>query len=1232
MREINEEIQLNAEARFRVLPFNQIGTFPNSTTPSVENVEYFNAGGWTVTITNFLYGKPGQKLWILGDGKASVAHNANIETTAGAGHLLLNGEMYLFIFMGNKWRELEVKPSGTTGLFFNPYDYGAVGDGVANDTLAIQATYAAAIAAKGVVLIERPSNYYAVNGTIAVNGPVTTLAFNLPQLRFSNNAIAGFDITSSDVEFDGIYAKGRQYLAASVFEDCFRIHGASSAAYIRNIKIKNCKIEQWGFYGIYSEFTENFEFNNNDLDNIHYAGIALISAQYGNVEYNDINTIADPGPGHGYGIACTRYSITSLVTSPRSKRIRVANNRVYNVPIWEAYDTHAGEDILFINNYSYNCKWGLNIGPCPDSLGVPAYAPINCHAINNTFESGVVGSANAGIVYTGAGISLGVVAEYATGGIIAGNTIIGYGDQNNSLSAAILFYATKGTKVYGNQCMEPANCGIMAYVDNDDFTIHDNTITDVWSNVFINPSAVWVRANNNNGYVADNRMARSTKVATDVNAIGLQVAAVGGVKIRCGYNDFWNATDYVYLDSGKNIVSPNVMELGADIGDANGSITPGSSRSYQISATNLTANRTTTIQLTPTALNTGWHFVRTSGGAFDWIIADTAVGTVCRLRKNEWAIVMYDNGQTKLIARGVLDQESPQGWHNIKHFGALVDGATDDTNAVLAAINSAASSGAVVYIPHGTTIVSGLTKAGLAEQVTIRGSGRESSIIKQKANAVLPIMQFTTGSKPVYFCDVGFDGNSGSQVNFNDLITLDGSSGASLEADRIRVLLWNARLFNLTNISRARIWDLTARFANETTDAQLAGGCGVLYMPSSTGSIDFRSWDCRHPAPTDTRYAPYAMNIQAPSGQSMAGVIEGMYFVNYGHQSAGANPLGAIDVYNYGADLQIKNINSRTPTFCAIKVANCSRISIDTVNIYSQNHNFGSFAIQVGAGVHGVAGDFPAPSITNIKAQSFTAAHVIQIAGSAGSEIKNPRIQLDARNCFGGVSFDYVEGADVDIILRNSTGTVTTSSGLYIPNNCEGHFKLALDIENSAIYPVYIDSTLVDVSVVPGSRIYNDGAFESIRAANVRHVNIDGMAFEGTRAQFLWLVNAASIRLKNNRSDVATPTLVLTGSTKIDIRENSWQTVTARNATGTINIWEDVTSSDCTAGNIILTLPPAADVPLMTFIVKRINAGANTITVDGNGAETIDGAANVVLAAQWAIFKARSNGTNWYSI
>ena len=84
----------------------------------------------------------------------------------------------------------------------------------------------------------------------------------------------------------------------------------------------------------------------------------------------------------------------------------------------------------------------------------------------------------------------------------------------------------------------------------------------------------------------------------------------------------------------------------------------------------------------------------------------------------------------------------------------------------------------------------------------------------------------------------------------------------------------------------------------------------------------------------------------------------------------------------------------------------------------------------------------------------------------------------------------------------------------------------------------------------------------------------------------------------------------------------------------TITVSETVRDTDCliladaTAGAITVTLPKAARWAGLTLIIKKIDA-SNNVTIDGDGSETIDGAATVVLNTQHHSRTLFSDGSNW---
>lgn len=74
-----------------------------------------------------------------------------------------------------------------------------------------------------------------------------------------------------------------------------------------------------------------------------------------------------------------------------------------------------------------------------------------------------------------------------------------------------------------------------------------------------------------------------------------------------------------------------------------------------------------------------------------------------------------------------------------------------------------------------------------------------------------------------------------------------------------------------------------------------------------------------------------------------------------------------------------------------------------------------------------------------------------------------------------------------------------------------------------------------------------------------------------------------------------------------------------------------VTLADTTSNNVTVTLPAASDALMYQFIIKRISAGANTLTVNATSGN-IDGSANASIPLQYTSLSFRSDGTNYWIV
>lgn len=68
---------------------------------------------------------------------------------------------------------------------------------------------------------------------------------------------------------------------------------------------------------------------------------------------------------------------------------------------------------------------------------------------------------------------------------------------------------------------------------------------------------------------------------------------------------------------------------------------------------------------------------------------------------------------------------------------------------------------------------------------------------------------------------------------------------------------------------------------------------------------------------------------------------------------------------------------------------------------------------------------------------------------------------------------------------------------------------------------------------------------------------------------------------------------------------------------------------DCTGGNVVLTLPAVSGNAGKEFVIKRLDNSINTITIDANASELIDGALTLVILTQFIAKRIICDGSSW---
>jgi len=82
----------------------------------------------------------------------------------------------------------------------------------------------------------------------------------------------------------------------------------------------------------------------------------------------------------------------------------------------------------------------------------------------------------------------------------------------------------------------------------------------------------------------------------------------------------------------------------------------------------------------------------------------------------------------------------------------------------------------------------------------------------------------------------------------------------------------------------------------------------------------------------------------------------------------------------------------------------------------------------------------------------------------------------------------------------------------------------------------------------------------------------------------------------------------------------------------TLTANDSVIFADATSAPFSVTLPSAVGLAGKNYIVKRTNAGANSVTIATTSSQTIDGQISYVLSVQYAAISVMSNGSEWLII
>ena len=349
-------------------------------------------------------------------------------------------------------------------------DFGAVGDGVTDDTAAIQA----AITAGANKEVYFPSGTY-VATSLTISNPCRLFGNGILNKTTTVN-LPFITITSNDVDIDGLEFRGGTYNTVPTTvrnqDATFKVYGASSTNPYRRFNFTNLKINGFGHIGIDIRWCENVVVTGCVITYMGYAGVLFESIVNGIIGYNTISFIdAVSGGTDRYGISLSRDPTKTTTLSTWTQNVVVIGNVVTDIRTWTGIDTHAPLNCQIIGNIIARCFNGTYVQY--DSTVYAYNQPgKNVRIANNL----IIGRS----ILTENGISLASLGSSTVGFneniIIENNTVIGCGLYSGGGASISLSYTKNG--IVRNNTTLKAIGTCLSMSQNCDSCVMENNICD----------------------------------------------------------------------------------------------------------------------------------------------------------------------------------------------------------------------------------------------------------------------------------------------------------------------------------------------------------------------------------------------------------------------------------------------------------------------------------------------------------------------------------------------------------------------------------------------------------------------------------------------------------------------------------------------------------------------------------------------------------------------------------
>jgi len=569
---------------------------------------------------------------------------------------------------------------------------------------------------------------------------------------------------------------------------------------------------------------------------------------------------------------------------------------------------------------------------------------------------------------------------------------------------------------------------------------------------------------------------------------------------------------------------------------------------------------------------------------------------------------------------------------DVRAFGAVGDGVTDDTAAIQAALDACdAAGGGVVFAPEGTYA---FTQLNIRVNVTLAGAGQQVTTFRRSAlgpgdGTAISLFGIRLRGDFAGLRDCSVSGlwdpadPTTQTFDFNVAVVGDGTSHTLTQ----NVETYNAHIgyaiggviadpasYASQNYNR-----VVGCYAHDTYDlgfAFVAKGRADADTSVHNSLIDCNQEDSYATGGLEIRYQRATQVVRFNSRNNTNSTfgcairLEEVSWAQITNVQSTGNYFG-IQCINDSEQCVVSGLTTRAGTY-GIWMRNCANLQFSDVVMYEPNRD--GMLLEYTDGTSWLLNN------ENITLDGFDILRAGTLQFAYGIFVRGDN-RSDARLADNGKG----------LVVRNGRIRESHSNGIVI--QAGGDFLIEnVSFEDNGVGAGIVDGAgIVVLPPAPG------GVSDLNKPANGW---IEGCTFLTTGSQPFtigaWSGNqiakpsVGTIRLIGNPSQPNYRwTAVEPGS--IVQRGVQAQTRGLAFADSPVTVLTRDYSLVCTAaaGNVVLNLPAASAHPSGVYVIKKTDATANTVTVTPNGAETIDGAGTLVLTAQNQARTIQSNGTTW---